>query len=575
METAYKPRRFLHWIIRGLALFALVLCTQQVLASSITIECNDLDNSQQSCIPSEPLTSAIIGLATELLKGIGGDLVEEDAFCKLDNNNELICNIGSGDHPVNLKCVPDENNDSVSCSLSQVENAYSIDCSKDTTDNSGQCTINSDTGALLAAIDDDLLKSLPGNTSSILNSFLSCVNGNSFGSANSTCNQLLAAIQDSEWGEVEALVFSILPLSPETAITLSGNHLHGAASAIQQRLSRLRHGHVAVDTSQSQLFFDQGQWHEAGTRLASNANAANDASQQNLVAERNISEFGKLGFFVNASVTRGKYRQGSLVDSDFDSAVLTLGFDYRTSENMVNGFALNTGQSKADYDADISGKLEADSYSFIVYNSYYYNNWYIDTALTVGGANYDQLRNPATADNSFETSFHGRHHSLSGAVGYDFIHQRFNVSPYAQLTLGRMKIDSYRERETNPDCVGLCGAALNIDSQAHDIGMLHLGTQMRYVFTTSRGVFIPVLTLAAVNDFENDMQTVTGRFVGITNDSDFAIKTENMDSSYFVIGTGMSFQLKNGNAGFINLESVESYSYLDQYRLTMGWRWEL
>ena len=102
----------------------------------------------------------------------------------------------------------------------------------------------------------------------------------------------------------------------------------------------------------------------------------------------------------------------------------------------------------------------------------------------------------------------------------------------------------------------------------------NLGARFRYIATTNHGVFIPTLSLTAVNDFKYDAQVVTGRFVGVA-DSQFNVAANKNDKDYFVIGAGFSFQLKNGNSGFVNLESLQGYSNLDQNRLTLGWRWEL
>ena len=357
------------------------------------------------------------------------------------------------------------------------------------------------------------------------------------------------------------------------AMDMSHASQRGAAGAIQQRLTRLRSGNTLAGDVQTRLFLADNQWLEAGTLLAAADNTATDAAPARLEVDRNISDFGRLGLFVNASVIDGRYDAGSLSGrNDSESATVTIGVDYRFGDNLVAGLAGNFGQSKVEYKTTVAGELEADNYALIGYTSWYRNNWYVDGALTLGVDHYEQLRDPAV-NNSFESKYKGSQYDLSGTVGYEFVINRFNVSPHIKLSAGRLDTDAYSEKETNP---GGGGAALSIDKQKRDTGSISAGSHFRYVFTTSRGVFIPLLTLTAVHDYETEAQQVTGRFTNLAaSTSSFQIDTEETDSTYYVIAAGCTFQLKNGNAGFVNLETLEGYDNLDQQRLTLGWRWEL
>ena len=119
--------------------------------------------------------------------------------------------------------------------------------------------------------------------------------------------------------------------------------------------------------------------------------------------------------------------------------------------------------------------------------------------------------------------------------------------------------------------------ALAMSDQERDVSTLKAGASFQYVFGLSRGVIIPQLSAHIVEELEDDSQVVTSNYIGNgkTNNTSFELATNEVDTSYYIIGTSLSFQLKNGNAGFINIQSTEGYDDLEQIQYTAGWRWEI
>lgn len=533
---------------------------------SITISANgDTDNARWD----GNLTPSLLRTAGT----IAAFMTSPDSSEQCDPTSNT-CNIGgTSENPLSLQCTGP--GDQMDCYIpsfgsSDVE-PFRMSCSLTDDQQIGaavQCEVTLNRGAIEASLPAELQGT---NFGSLATSFLNCMYG-SFGNAASMCSQIMDALSNSDHDYAMQLIMALAPLNPETAGNLTREGIRNGTSTIFNRISQLRTNNTQVSNTSSQLYFANNQFLAAGTQLAANDSLASDATPASV--STNISDFGKLGIFVNLNVTDGKYKDGSLASSsDFTSSMLTLGVDYRVRNDLVTGLAFNIGQSKTDYKSDVNGELSADSYSFIIYNSFYRNNWYFDTSLTIGGDTYNQERNPAVLGNSFEAEYHSMQYNLAATFGYDFIFNAFSIAPFAQITAGRVEIDGYTEKAKNPLAPGV---ALNMDDQNRDIGMLNVGSHFRYVFTTQHGVFIPVITLSAVNDFQNDAQVVTGRFVGITdNSAAFGIRSEKSDANYFIVGAGFSFQLKNGNAGFINLETLQGYENLDQNRFTFGWRWEI
>lgn len=504
---------------------------------------------------------------------IAGFMTSPDsaANCNVDDNT---CNISNNpEAPIILTCS-DNGGDMMRCYMpsNTYEPPFAVDCQLHQGQQSGDeevlCTITSNRTAASEMLPE---YGLQNNFGSVANTFLNCMYG-SFGGAEAMCSQVINALNNGDTDLAISLLQSLAPLNPETAGNLTRDGMRNGNNVVLNRIAQLRNGTASNPAPKQSLYFTANQWLEAGARIAADNSIANDATPTSV--STNISDFGKLGIFINLNSTDGRYKDGSLASrSDFNSNMLTLGVDYRVRDDLVTGLAFNIGQSKTKYKSDVNGELTAESYSFIVYNSFYKNNWYFDTAITFGGDSYEQVRDPVILANSFDAAFNSMQYNLSATAGYDFVINAFSIAPFVQLNIGRVEVDGYNEKARDPFAAGV---ALSMDDQSRDIGMLNAGAHFRYVFTTNHGVFIPVLTLSAINDFENDAQVVTGRFIGITDpNAVFSIRSEESDSSYFIVGAGLSFQLKNGNAGFINLESVQGYSNLEQTRFTFGWRWEL
>ena len=571
----------LPWIYpaRAMAVCALLLFGQQAMAGAFidvscewdtTVSGQVIEPERDPCSSTATLSDSIYYLSVSALDTYSWNQME--SFVQESTDHYMEC------HAVESSLLENGQEFNRQCDIipyqsDQPDPILTMDCTLrdnyETEDSAGTCRITNNRDIASELPEDEQPSD---NQLSIIDSFLlACFTG----SDDAFCQELENATSEQLPGLLQAL----MPLNPETAVDMTQANQRGGGSAVQQRQTRLRTGNPVAgnnNVQQTRRYFANNQWLEPGTRLAATGNSASDAAAEyNGMVEDSISTFGRLGVFVNASVADGRYNRGSLSGRNkFSAGTVTFGTDYRFSESLVGGIAANIGQSSVKYRNEVYGELDADTYELIGYGSWYSGNWYLDGALTLGSSRYNQLRDPTAVANSYEASYNGTQYNLATTLGHDFVIDGFSISPFARLTLGRLDTDAYSEKKTDPGGAG--PAPMEIDKQKRDIGTVAAGSHFRYVITSQHGVFIPVLSLTAIHDFENGAQQITGRFVGtVGSDNGFSVNTMERDSSFYIIAAGMSFQLKNGNAGFINLESVESYSYLDQYRLTMGWRWEL
>ena len=483
---------------------------------------------------------------------------------------------------VTFGCNYDPQTQSMDCGLANfqggISDAVTIGCNGQT----NTCTFTTDSSKFIDLLPPAVIDQLPVNLAALVNSFLSCASQNTFGNLSTICSSVLSMIQSGNVVQAIQTIAAMQPLNPDASFDMANLHVRQAFNTIQERLSRLRNGIPAIPNATTR-YRTNSQWYEAGTLLADAETTATDAAPvatetpTMVSVDKNISEYGNLGFFINMALINAEQDGDVELHSDSDASILTLGIDYRFTDNMIGGVAFNINQSDTRFEGSSAtkGELESDGYSALLYSSFYYGDWFFDSSLTLGGDEYEQLREPTLLGNSYESRFHGDQQSLSLSSGYDIHIGALNMTPYAQLVKGKVSIDGYRETATNPGGPNT-GATLQIDEQENDIGTLSLGSHFRWIFTTDSGVFVPVVSIAANKDLEDDAQVITGRFVGNTTlGGGFQMETNEVDTSYLVIGLGLSFQLKNGNAGFFNLETLEGYDNLDQQRITAGWRWEI
>src|SRR5690554_327224 len=435
------------------------------------------------------VTLSMINVTTKLL-GYFGD--NPEVCYQGEERNGVVCNIANTDN-VKLEMGCEIGDSSLDCALEVNREGqeiplrpYEISCEKDEA-GGGSCTITSDDEGVSEIIDGMAITN--SNIANIANSFLSCFQG-AVGSAEATCSALFNALNENNDEKAIQILNSLVPLNPEVTADLARDNLRNTTSVVLSRLGQIRTNTTMASNVSTQLFFVNNQWLQSGARLAANDSLASDVTPGTV--STSISDFGKLGFFINLNATDGKYKDGSLSSkSDFSSTLLTLGFDYRVRDDLVTGLAFNVGQSKTKYKATVNGTMDAENYSLIVYNSYYKSNWYFDSSLTLGGDTYKQKRDPGLG-NSFEAEYHSRQYNISLAGGYDFYVQGFGLTPFMQLDFGQLHVDGYTEKAKNSSGGG---APLAISKHKRDIGSFSAGGRFRYIFTTSKGVFIPNLSL--------------------------------------------------------------------------------
>ncbi|MFO1351111.1 MAG: autotransporter domain-containing protein [Gammaproteobacteria bacterium] len=372
----------------------------------------------------------------------------------------------------------------------------------------------------------------------------------------------LQNLNDNQVGE------ALRQIAPEEFAALGPTTLqthHVQLSNIRERLTALRRGGQGVSLTGLTLNV-QGEGFPIG-RLGEGA--LKELSGGSAGAADVLGGGGRLGVFVNGRLDVGSHdRTGREAGYDFDTKGITLGADYRISDQFVVGGAFGYSDTGTDFDTS-GGNLDAHGLTASLYGTFYTdNNLYIDAILGYGHSRYDTKRNLRYP--GVNTSTHGdtdgNQWSASLTLGGDFNREAWLFSPYARLDYIRASIDGFRES-------GGLGLGLAIADQ--DITSLSsvLGTRVSRSISFNWGVLTPTASIEWEHEFKDGSRRLTSRFLEDPS-VPFSITTDDPDRNYFNIGIGAAAVFPNGRSGFISYEGVFGQDDFETHTIQAGIRLE-
>ncbi|MEO0574164.1 MAG: autotransporter domain-containing protein [Pseudomonadota bacterium] len=281
----------------------------------------------------------------------------------------------------------------------------------------------------------------------------------------------------------------------------------------------------------------------------------------------------RLGLFMNGRLNFGE--RGPTGDEngfDFDTLGVTAGIDYRFRNDLVLGAALGFADAQADYN-NTGGELDSDSLTYSLYGTYFTDRFYIDVFAGVGDIDFDSQRTLLFADggSGVDTqalgTTEGDQRLVSANFGYNIDHNGWLFVPFIGYDYIDTAIDGYSETEGQ-------GWELAFDDQKIRSQIVSAGLRVSFTKSTSFGVIVPHLRVAAQEEFEDDARVITARFVNDPTNTRFRFTNPGADSSFLQLATGISMQMENGIAGFVDYETTTGYDNLDTSTLTFGVRFE-
>lgn len=277
----------------------------------------------------------------------------------------------------------------------------------------------------------------------------------------------------------------------------------------------------------------------------------------------------KLGFFINGNGNFGDQIATRRSNGfDFDTQGVTIGSDYRLTDNFVMGSAFGYTATHTDMNNG-TGNLEADTYSLSLFGGYFLpNSFYVDGLARVGWNNYDGQRNinavglPASAMSNYS----GNDYAVSLSAGFTHSMGALNLNPFVRYDYIHNDIDGYQEK-------GGPTFSNNIEEQHIDSMRSAIGAEINYVVSTPYGVLIPMMRAEWQHEFMNDSRLLTS-FQSASPDLITQLYTNSPDRDFMNLGFGMSAQLPNGISGFFYYETMLANHLVTSHTFNAGVRIE-
>lgn len=390
-----------------------------------------------------------------------------------------------------------------------------------------------------------------------------------------TCNALLAAAEGGEVDTVETALDQISGRQLTTTQTLGTDFSAAQLTNIGARLEALRQGSRGFSVSglQMQGVGDGVPWRELyafAKDLLGPGGGSGDEPDELMD--------GPLGIFLNGNVRFGD-KDGTENESgfDFDSQGITLGADYRFTDNLVLGAAVGYAEADSDFDND-GGTLDSDSLTASAFGTWYGPKFYLDWIGSYGMADHDSVRNINISGLDITDVARGTTDGTQWALGlgggYTFNKGAWNGGPNLAVSYVKVDVDAFTEQTE-----GDSGLAMIYPDQDGESLTVQAGGRLGYSFSVPWGVLMPQVRGDFVREFENDQQAITVRFandvvVGPPGSptTGFVVFTDNPDEYYFLWGASLIAQFGRGISGFIDYEQTEGLDNITSGEFSFGLR---
>lgn len=299
------------------------------------------------------------------------------------------------------------------------------------------------------------------------------------------------------------------------------------------------------------------------------------------------ASFSRLNLFFDASAAFGDRSDttgtGSEDAFDFDGRELSLGLDWRFSDNLVAGGLLGYTDRKVDFDASKSradGKIDATGFSVLAFAQWDDRHWYGSAAVGYQKLSYDFYRRIAVSQESVDAGFDENYYAPNAAaksspdgsgllanlnLGLPFQWGSWGTDLYLKASWQKQSIDAFSEdlADTADYPTNSSGFAFDVGKQDIKSFDTSLGFKVQYVATPSFGVIIPFLRGEFHQQLEDSPRTVQLQFQGldtvessglseadlatVRNAFQFDLRSDRPDKSWFQAAVGASAVLRGSS----------------------------
>ncbi|MEW8507115.1 MAG: autotransporter outer membrane beta-barrel domain-containing protein [Candidatus Thiodiazotropha sp.] len=389
------------------------------------------------------------------------------------------------------------------------------------------------------------------------------------------CNAVVGAASDGDVNTTEALN----QVNPESTTKANNTTRQGGESQIRNlgtRIAALRAGARGLSFQGLDLLID-------GKNLPISliADAYRNAKHGGAASADNQLLASRLGVFVTGDISSGEKDETDLESGlDFDTVGITIGADYRITNQFILGGAVGFIDTEAELKND-AGDMDTQGYSLSLFGTYYSpQHYFLDFSATFGSNNFEQKRNIvytldglADVNQSLKADYDGDMMSLFVGSGYDFNRGPWSFGPRVDLEYIKSDVDGFTEEVSDPTADG-GGWATRVEATDQRWLTLNLGGKVSYTQSMDWGVLIPYARLDWLHEFEDDSQVINAHFVEDPAGMAIEIQTDETDQDYLRLRFGTSAQFQNGVIGFIDYGTILAHSEWSAHTISAGLRME-
>lgn len=298
-------------------------------------------------------------------------------------------------------------------------------------------------------------------------------------------------------------------------------------------------------------------------------------------------DFGRWSIYANGGLATGDRDTTPLeAGYDLDGGRITVGADYRVSNNLFVGASLDYISNSADFTNNSS--LDTDGVDVTLYGTSYTDSGiYLEGTIGFGSNDYKQKRRfsytipafpgpgltvinqTATGDTS------GNQFFASAGLGKD-LNLGGGITGGVSATLDYLdaSIDGFTETISG----GAPGFGMGLTVNDQDVTSLRstLGARVSKAISTESGVVAPFANFNWIHEFDNDSRSIIASLASApTGSTAFRLTTDDPDADYFRLGGGVSAVFAQGLQAFVSLDAVLGLDRSSYYGVTAGIRKEL
>ena len=280
-----------------------------------------------------------------------------------------------------------------------------------------------------------------------------------------------------------------------------------------------------------------------------------------------VEQDPRWGFFVRGNLALGDQKDtAGQRGYDFRNGGLTIGTDYRFSEQFVGGalFGMNTAKSWIN---DAGSTVKLDGYTLGLYGTYFRKAFYIDAQAGYGWNSFTNSRRIVFPgiDRTATASPSGGQVTAYGGTGYDFSFGSWAIGPALTFQYLWMGVNGYTE--SGADSLNLQVARQTTESYQGSVGI-----KGAWNWTKDKVRVVPRLWGFYRHEFGNvNPATIASLAQG---SSAFTIESIALERNFFNLGAGVNVHWTDRFLTYLSYEAQLGQSTYNAQNITLGVRLE-